>query len=369
MAQKINLRTETSKLPQGMPKATVVDFPGLKGTLPFTPEKVIGNHDNLPDEVAAFEQEVASAPIVTPEEQKKKVVDPTKTNVVKFESLSEAKQQELLSSISAAMEQSQAPKFIPRNPSIGEAMATARRAAEITDQALKASAKEIKQTVKTNLKAITPVTPPVPPPVMQQPEPPPVAPTPEPTPAPVPQADAGGVAAGTICIHCGWPVGTREGCEPDRMDKQMFVAAVLGQQRFYKTYDLLGGQLSVCFRTLTIKENDLVIKQLIQDWNDGKISGPAHSVTEAARYQLALGLDSIATNVGPIKMAPLEDYEYDEPEKGTILPDIATYVQTTAIKTEHLRRIISKAHAHFVETVSKLEAMAETPDFWKATAG
>jgi hypothetical protein len=125
--------------------------------------------------------------------------------------------------------------------------------------------------------------------------------------------------------------------------------------------------MNITFRSLTVEENDLVIKQLMQDWNDGKISGPAHSVSEATKYQLALSLASVETNVGIMKLPELTDYDYDPPEKGTVLPDIVAYVHQTALHNEPVRRIISKAYGHFIDTTSKLEAMAETPDFWQAT--
>jgi hypothetical protein len=169
------------------------------------------------------------------------------------------------------------------------------------------------------------------------------------------------------CVHCGWPVGTSEPTEPTPKDKQVFVAALLGQKRFTKEYPLLGGQLRVTFRTLTVEENDLVIKQLMKDWNDGKISGPAHSVVEATKYQLALALGAIETNVGQSTIPALEDYDFDTPKEGTILPDVVAYVQKMAMPSEPIRRIVSKAYGHFIDTVTKLEAMAEHSDFWQAT--
>jgi hypothetical protein len=170
------------------------------------------------------------------------------------------------------------------------------------------------------------------------------------------------------CSHCGWPVDDRDKTDPTETDKNVFVAATLGQQRFVKTYQLLGGKFTVTFRSLTTNESDLVIKQLVKDWNDAKISGPSQSVAEALRYQMNLALAQIESETGLTTLPTLDEYTFDEPEKGaTILVEFNTNLQNTVLKNEPTRRIIAKAYGHFIDTLSKLEAMAETPDFYQAS--
>lgn len=330
-----------------VPPAVEVDLPGLKGTLPFMPGRAIGASGNVPYFVREEEQYIKEAPIVTPEKELRKAIKP---QVVNIEELTEDKQAEVLTSVADSLSKKtsqSAQPFIPRGPGISEAKRLADRVA--------AQAEARIAQAKTPTPAVAPK---------------PVVTPPEPTPEPEPEkANAGSdIQAGETCVHCGWPAGSKDGCNPTPMDKQLFVAAVLGQRRFIKEYDLLGGQMHVQFRSLTVEENDLVIKQLMEDWNLGKISGPAHSVTEATKYQLAMSLASIETNIGPIKLPELDGYEFETPTTATVLPELVAYITKTAVPNEHTRRIISKAYGHFIDTQSKLEAMAENSDFWNATA-
>lgn len=174
--------------------------------------------------------------------------------------------------------------------------------------------------------------------------------------------------SGVVCRHCGWPVEDHSGTDPTSADKQVFVASILGQKRFVKTYSLMGGAYTLVFRSLTTSESDLVIKQLVKDWNDGKISGQAQSFAEAVRYQMYLGLEAVQTAQGIINLPGLDQYTFDTPEKdATVLPDFISHLQDTVLVNEPLRRIANKAFGHFVHTLSKLEAMAETADFWSAS--
>jgi hypothetical protein len=345
MPEKISLRG--AKRDSEIPPAVEVNLPGLKGTLPFMAGRAINASGDVPMRVRDEEKRIKEEPIVTPEAELRKAINPPA--VVDLEDLPAEKQEEILQSVQEAVTKP-APKpstFIPRGPGISEAKRMADRVAAQTEEKLK-NATQVKQPGRV-----------VPPP----------APAPTPEPEPEPKSESGAeLKSNDTCIHCGWPVGSKDGCNPTTLDKQVFVAAVLGQRRFSKEYELLGGQMHVTFRSLSVEENDMVIKQLMDDWNQGKISGPAHSVTEATKYQLAIALESVETNIGPIQLPALDGYEFEEVKTGTVLPQLVEYVNKTAMPNEHTRRIISKAYGHFIDTQSKLEAMAENSDFWKATA-
>lgn len=328
-------------------KPNIVDLPGMKGTLPFIQNKPINQTGKLSQEAVKEIERLNSLPEELPEEVKRKVFKPDIKDAVDIDALPEEKRKEVLKNIKNMMDRTstQEDAFVPSSPDIAEAYAQARRAAALTEENIKQSKQTNTDKQKTEKepgieakqeKKTEPDTPPI-------------------------QAEP------LVCVHCNWPVGSKEGCAPTKVDKQIFVIAVLGQKRFVKEYELLGKQLHVSFRSLTVEENDLVIKQLMKDWNDGKISGPAHSVAEAVKYQMVLSLAAIETNVGVIQLPTLDEYDYIEPEVGTILPEITNYVNKNAMSNEPLRRIVSKAYGHFIETQSKLEAMAESPDFWQAT--
>lgn len=346
MAGKVSLRKQ-AKFAEGMPSFEThdIDLAGFKGTLPFDTAAVLNDDgtDELPDEVRRTMNDIVNTPIYTPDVVKATSIKPPEP--IKFDELDADKQAEILAAIQQTAERPRTVKkqepvnqFIPRHPSIGQAKQLADKVAKEAEQRTQAAQQRVVPPADPEQEIDTPVT--------------------------TKSADV----SVTLCTHCGWPVNQCDLTDPTKLDKQIFVASILGQKRFYKTYELLGGQLRVTFRSLTIQENDIVIVQLVEDWNSGKLSGPAHSVAEATKYQLAMSLHSIETSVGPITLPTLDDYEYDAASlgKNTILPDIVTYVNEKALINEPLRRIVSKAYGHFIETVSKLEAMAETSDFWLA---
>lgn len=179
------------------------------------------------------------------------------------------------------------------------------------------------------------------------------------------------IPGASVCSHCGWDLSITDNVVIERADKQLFVASVLGNKRFTKSFKLFGGQVTVVFRTPKITEADLVVKQLIKDWNDGKISGPAQSVAEAFRYQMYISLDAIDSAAGLIQLPELDDYSYDEEDVAdgkTILPLVVEHVTETALTMEPLRRVITSTYGTFLATVAKLEAMSATASFWEATA-
>jgi hypothetical protein len=302
---KIPLRKPQAQKPSQLAGKTV-ETTGFRGTLPFQ-AATITSTDGSPVTEALKEEalSVLFGQDKKAEEARAKAIKPPEP--VDIGTLSEAKQQEILDAIKGT--------HVTSTP-------------------------------------IQPVT--VPPAPVEEPVPPITPPTP---------------TGATMCEHCGWPVGKCDLTDPTPMDKQQFVASILGQKRFYKIYELLGGKIRVMFRTLTTDEMDTVVKQLVNDWNDAKISGPAHSVAEALKYQMALGLQSITTHVGLKDIPVMTDFDYDPTAKETPLPDIQAYVQENALLNESMRRIVSKAYGHFLDTVSKLESMAENADFWSAIEG
>ncbi len=304
-------------------KANEVNLPGLKGTLPFSSTTTtIGAHPEVvkafKEEEEKYQKEAEKVP------QGQKFVPPTPVNI---DALSDEKFEDIKSAIKDYQEMKPKKPFVPRDPSIGEAMSLAEKASKSTEK------------VST----------------------PPKAPSVEASP---PEA--------ITCTHCGFPTDRRDNTNPDTVDKQVFVAQILGQKRFVKEYSLFGNQFRVVFRSLTTKESDLVIKQLVKDWNDGKITGPASSLAEATKYQMILALESLDSVQGLINLQTLDEYDYEEKDievGATVLPLVVEHIYSTYLTQETLRRAIYKAYGHFLDTVSKLEVMAEHDSFWQATGG
>ena len=351
---KIDLRGATTKKPREMPKPAYIKGPGFEGTLPFMPAEVIltdvekrqlksvgwKEGDPIPNLTALVAEErerILSEPEEIPSHIKglKK-----KPEVVSIDSLPpEGKERikKILQKATQDLKKRVAPEDdIPDTldtsiPGLVEALEVAKKATNTPDDGI-IEPRIAESTNKTDV-------------------------------------DAPIIAPAARCSHCGWAVDKIDNASPTKEDKLQFVASVLAQKRFVKSYDLLGGALTVEFRTLTSDENDLIVKQLVADWNKSRISGPAHSVQQALNYQQALSLQAIKTTAGPIKLETLNDYSADPPEDETIIPEVVEYITKTATPTESIRKIVSRTFVSFQELVAKMEVMAEAPDFWKATEG
>lgn len=332
--QKIDLRSYNKKAEQfnkvDQLKPVEVDVPGVKGTLPFN----IGRQNygaalsrEAKAEIAKEEAKYLNEVDVIPENVRKNALAAADIKVVDFDDLPEEKKEELKGVIKEASKTGMISKnytqpFIPRGPGILEAVKLAEKVAHQPEK----PSKPVEE------KPVTAVTV-------------------------------------TKCNHCGWNSDIVDNIKPTSIDKQNFVATILSQKRFTKEYSLLGDKVKVIFRTLTVNENDAVLKQLMKDWNDGKISGPAHSIAEATKYQMVLSLFSIDTAVGAITLPEFNDYDQLMGEgEVTIVPSVVSYIYDKALPTESVRRIVGKAYGSFMDTVSKLEVMAETPDFWQVIA-
>lgn len=318
----------TKQQPQTSPLNPVkIDTPNLKGTLPFPVASAIspdGKKDVYINDAIRQEQEnILNEKVEVPEHIKK--ATPEIKPPVDFESLSKEEQQETLEAIkSYNKEITSIPKpksatpFIPRGPGIAAAKKLADKIAEEPVEAVE---------VKT---------------------------------------DTGSDKEEIKCIRCGWTHGDNNYNAPDKIDKQVFVAAVLGQKRFMKSYSLLGGALRVTFRSLTPKENDMVVNQLTKDWNDGKLTGPAHSLVEAVKYQMVLALQAIDNATGNQNLPALDEYDFDDEEikkLGTPLPLVVDHLFSTVIVSESVKRILAKSYNNFLDLLTQLEAIADSADF------
>ncbi len=321
MAKKVAVGAKAKEVDILPVKAKVVNAPGMSGTLPFG-MGVIGDAKDMPDFVQAELRAMEDKASKVPEKELRKAVAPP--TPVDIDSLPPEKIAELKDAIKSANKSAAAIPMVNQSiPGLAKAMKVAQKAASYTP---------------TEAKEDKPVEIPKP----------------------------------SLCSHCGWDTNNPDNIEITALDKQLFVASILGQKRFTKEFKLFGGKLKVVFRSITTKEMDLVIQQLTKDWNDGKIGGQAQSLAEAIKYRMYISLDTIDGENGIIHQLPeVADYEYDKndvKDGGTVLPLIVDHLTDTVLTMETLRSAVTKVYGTFVATESKLEAMAAAPSFWETIA-
>lgn len=212
------------------------------------------------------------------------------------------------------------------------------------------------------------------------------APAQQPPPQPAPAADDTGAAAAMKphhCEMCGHPSNMPATPEPPYEKKLAFLHTILGEVNFKDEMKVMGGNLSLTFRTLTTRELQQVFLQANRDVEKKRISTTADYYEKLNWYRLCLQLvevRGVATktimHVAPEGLSPETNnlatsfWECDPPEDGeTILTQISDYIETNVLKTEHLLRIVGAACNQFNRLVAKLEANLENSDFWQPTAG
>lgn len=181
---------------------------------------------------------------------------------------------------------------------------------------------------------------------------------------------AGGTAALERCPRCLWKLDMPFEAEPTEADKQLFIAGVIGNTRFTKTYNLMGGNLQVTYRSLTSNEVDLVFHQIGIEARNGMILTEPEYMMKLQDYRLVLSVERIADGAGHTiaECPPVFDIPYDEPEAGrpeeTRLRPMREWFMEEVCPSESLRRLVAQNHRVFQRVVEALEAMTSEPDFW-----
>ncbi len=183
----------------------------------------------------------------------------------------------------------------------------------------------------------------------------------------------------TDCPHCGWQLHLPDIAEPSYGEKQSFLQSILGQKPYIRDYELLGGALTVRFRTLTVKEIDVIYHQVFLERERGTIQTIDDYWERINRYRLYLQTCQVATSTfrhdlpdgysqetNPFAEA---HWQFDPPEdpRETGLPIIETYFVEHVLNTEHLNRSVNNQCLRFNRLVARLEALMDNSDFWKPT--
>jgi len=187
-----------------------------------------------------------------------------------------------------------------------------------------------------------------------------------------------GVAQLEFCPHCGWDLAMPDIPEPDDAAKQAFLVSILGHKPFIKTYDLMGGALSVTFRSLTSREIDQIYRQAYRERDRGELKNDADAWERINRLRLYLQLLQTRSNqasrdlpdgLSPATTPHATTHWSDTAgaSSGELFLTVENHVLNHVLTTESIHRIVYQYLGQFNRLVSKMEAMTASPDFWKAT--
>ena len=171
--------------------------------------------------------------------------------------------------------------------------------------------------------------------------------------------------------------------DPDSKDKIGFLQSVLGHKVFSKKYTMFGGNLRITFRTLAIREIDILYQAAFQAQKDERILTTTDYYEYLNRLRLHLQLTSFSAKTASLHIKLPEGLSRDTHEgcssywdefleKEAILDkdkpliqQVSDYVIDKVMKTEHLQRTITHECSKFNRLVAKLEASVDNPDFWE----
>lgn len=177
------------------------------------------------------------------------------------------------------------------------------------------------------------------------------------------------------CPHCGYPQELPYEVKPTENDKIVFQASVLGDIPFEKTYAILGGRLEVTFRSLTQAELDALFADGFIRRQSGELptQDDFWEIVNRNQFYLQLvkisgpgRLTSFPEGLSPKTNPGKKSYWCEDCEGGAVRKleeDVHTKV-----RDETTFRILRQQCNEFNRLRAHLEAMAERPDFWPATA-
>lgn len=178
---------------------------------------------------------------------------------------------------------------------------------------------------------------------------------------------AGGIPEIHNCPRCMWDLKQPYTVEPTEADKQLFMAAVLGAQRFTKTIAVMGGNLQITYRSLLSTETDLVFRQLAHDMRQNRLVDDTSYFMLLQTYRLLMSVARIQDGIGRVlvEMPPAGELEIEDLEgEPTILRKLNDWFNENVAPMESTRRIIVQHQHAFQRLVEALEVMTSEADFW-----
>lgn len=160
--------------------------------------------------------------------------------------------------------------------------------------------------------------------------------------------------------------------EPTMNDLMEFRAAcIIGGHRYTKEYLLFGGDMRITFRTLSQKEEDCVVAQVVRDGaaniNTNDMLGADYIRTQQ-RYRMIMSIENITRGGTPYNLATFQEYDPDK-----IVPDssrVKAYYDTvveSVLTTSSLFSAATEYFDIFNSYVTVMELRANDPKSYPTT--
>ena len=175
-----------------------------------------------------------------------------------------------------------------------------------------------------------------------------------------------------FCPRCSWDMRREFDVEITDEDKEAFIAITLGNERFKKTFELMGGKYKVQFRSLLAEENTVIHHQLLIDQRDGHFLSDTEWFLRMFEYRLACSMGDVTIDGRLVASIPELDTvsaktelpnKGDDPTKAAVVR-LREYALVGVLRNEITRRLVGNQFRMFQRLYETLEAMALEPNFW-----
>lgn len=169
------------------------------------------------------------------------------------------------------------------------------------------------------------------------------------------------------CWQCGWD--HRESFKPPSYteeDKLAFIRHILSDGRFFKTYELFGGEIEVQFRSRTQQEIELIMEYARLAFNEQKLAGWGDVQAQLQRYNIVAAVAGIRAREdnGFRKFKPLCEFG-DTPDAVKAMD--AAFLSSG--RSSGMFNIVTAQWMEFERLYGWFSSRAHDSDFWKAVAG
>lgn len=174
-----------------------------------------------------------------------------------------------------------------------------------------------------------------------------------------------------FCPRCDWDMRQDYESKVTDVDKENFLATILGGTRFKKEYSILNGRYQIVFRSLLADENKKIHRQLMAENNAGEFFSDTEWFLKFFEYRLACSVETVIADGKPVAVIPTLDElsaenlptKTDDPALPGLIR-LYNYVIKEVFSAEITRRLVSKQFREFQRLYEALEAMALEPNFW-----
>lgn len=172
------------------------------------------------------------------------------------------------------------------------------------------------------------------------------------------------------CGHCGWDIRQSFNSPAfDEEDKIRFIRHIMSSGRFYRDYELMGGQVVVRFRSRSQSEHEKIYAAALKQLNDGKLAGLGDVQAWMHGRNVAASVDALIDRGGEMPIEKKFDTINDRVESGEADPVDSLYHDVFSSRSTAFYSMVWAAWMEFERLYGFLASRAHEPDFWKAAAG